>query len=203
MQLRLTDSNFRVPLQQHRHRTGALGGLAGTSAGVLGDVRTDDDGATILVLQRQVAQRMLDGVDRTEARVLDFGYFAVAVDGGQSAGPEAIVQHALDDDGAGGIVRAGFGAQAEKPDPLRVDSVTLDQAHGGRAGHGIDTLMWAAHPKAVADHRAGLVPGRPGPLAPVLQTDSIGWHIGRKSADPDVSVHFEFLIWLTSRVASM
>ena len=199
MQRRFTSSNFGIPLQQHRHRAGTLGGFAGTAPGILGDVRADDDGAAVILRQREIPERVLQRVHRAEAGVLDLGHFAVAVHGGQAPGLQPVVQHALDDDRAGGIVGAGFGAQSEKADLLGIDAVLLDQAHGGRAGHGVDALARTAHPEAVPYHGAGLAPRRPGPPAPVLQAHSIGGHIGRESADPDILVHLELLVRFSSR----
>jgi hypothetical protein len=91
--------------------------------------------------------------------VLDLGHLAAAVDRRLAASAQRLVEHAFDDHGAGRVVRARFGAEAEKAHFARIDIVTFDQAHDRRRGDRVNTLPRAAHAEAAPDHGLGLVPG--------------------------------------------
>ncbi len=67
-----------VALQEHGDRTGTLCRLTRATAGVLGDIGADDDGAARLRLERKIAQALLERVDTTETRMLDLGHLAAA-----------------------------------------------------------------------------------------------------------------------------
>ena len=173
----------RIALDEHRDGAGALRRLAGAAARVLGDVGADDDRAAILGLEGQVAQRVLQRVDAAQARVLDLGDLAMARQRRAAARLQALVEHAFDDDGAGGVVGARLGAEPQEPDPVGVDVVAVDEPHDGRGGHRIDALRGAAHPEAMADDGAGLVPNVVGPATPRLEVYAVRWHVDGKAAD--------------------
>jgi hypothetical protein len=102
---------------------------------------------------------------------------------GAAAGLQSLVEHAFDDDGPGRVVGARFGAQAEKSDAIRVDVVPVHEPHDRRGSHRIDALRGAAHPEAVADDGAGLVPDVVGPATPRLEVDAVRRHVDGKAAD--------------------
>src|SRR5690606_17788789 len=149
----------------------------------------DDDRAAVLTLEREVAKSVLQRIHAAEARVLDLGNLAVAVHGRPAGLPQAVVEHALDDHRARGVVRARFGSEAEKADALGIDVVRVAKAHHGRCGDCIIALLGTAHPEAAADGRAGLVPRGARPAAPLLQIDPIRRHVDRKTTDPDLDFH--------------
>ena len=180
---RWTVEQRRVALDEHRDGAGALRRLAGAAARVLGDVGADDDGAAVLGLEREVAQRVLQGVDAAQAGVLDLGHLAMARQRRPAARLEAFVEHAFDDDGAGGVVGARLGAEPQEADAARVDVVAIDEPHDGRGGHRVDALRGAAHPEAVADDGAGLVPDVVGPATPRLEVYAVRRHVDGKAAD--------------------
>ena len=133
--------------------------------------------------QREVAQRVLQRVDAAQAGVLDLGYLAMARQRRTAARLEAFVEHAFDDDGAGGVVGARLGAEPQEANAVRVDVVVVDEPHDGRGGHRIDALRGPAHPKAVADDGAGLVPDVVRPATPRLEVYAVRRHVDGKAAD--------------------
>ena len=186
---RWTVQELRVALDEHRDGAGALRRLAGAAARVLGDVGADDDRAAILGLEREIAQGVLQGVHAAEARMLDLGHLAMARQRRAAAGLQALVEHAFDDDGAGGVVGARLGAQAQEADAVRVDVVPIDEPHDGRGGHRVDALRGAAHPEAMADDRTGLVPDVVGPATPRLEVYAVRRHVDGKAADTHLVGH--------------
>ena len=76
----------------------------------------------------------------------------------------------------------------KKSDAVRVDVVAVDEPHHGRGRHRIDALRGAAHPEAVADDGAGLVPDVVGPATPRLEVYAVGRHVDGKAADSHFSV---------------
>ncbi len=91
----------RILLDQHRDTTRTLGGLARAATSVFGDVGADDDRTTILGFERQVSERMLQCINAAEAGMLDFRDLAVPRQRRQALCLQRVVEHALDDDGAG------------------------------------------------------------------------------------------------------
>ena len=140
-------------------------------------------------LEREIAQRVLQRVDTAQARVLDLRNLALTRERRQASGEQALVEHALHDDGAGRIVGARFRAEPEEADALRIDVVALDEPHDRRGGHRVDALRRPAHPKAVADDGPGLVPGGIGPIAPRFEIDSIWRDVHGEPTDPNLLSH--------------
>ena len=121
--------------------------------------------------------------------MLHLGHLAVPAQRALPARPKAVVQHALHDHGAGGVVGARFRAKTEEADPLGIDAVAVDQTHDGRGRHGIDALRGAAHSEAVADDRPGLIPRVTGPLTPRLEVDAIRRDVNGKAAETNLLGH--------------
>ncbi len=120
----------------------------------------------------------LHAVNAAQAGVLELGNLAAARNRRYATGFERRVDHALYDDRAGGVVGTGFGAQAQELDSRGVDIVLVDKTHDGRRRHCIDAVVGPAHAEAAADDFPHLGPVTAGPLAPVLEPDAIGRHVG-------------------------
>ena len=105
-----------------------------------------------------MAYRALHAVNTAKAGVLEFGHFATAGNRRFAARLEGLVDHALDDDGAGRIVSAGFCAQAEEFHPRGIDIVLIDQANDGRGCHRVDALVRAPHAETAPYNLAHLGP---------------------------------------------
>ncbi len=175
------DRELGVLFQQHRHGACALGGLAARAPRIFRDVGADHDRLAARAVQRQVPDGPFHAIDATEAGVLELGDFAAARDRRHAARFEGLVDHALDDDRAGRIVGARFGAETQELDARGIDVVLVDQAHDGRCRHRVDAVVGSAHAETAPDDFLHLGPVTAGPLAPVLEPDAIGRHIGGKA----------------------
>ena len=136
-----------------------------------------------------VAQRSLERVDAAQARVLELGHLAVPRQPRHAERVERAVDHAAHDHGAGGVVGARLGAEAEEADPLRVDVVLADQPQDGVGRHRVDVLVRARHAEAVADDRPDLVPGVAGPFTPRFEVDAIRRDVNGKAAETNLLGH--------------
>ncbi len=133
-----------------------------------------------------MADRALHAIDAAKAGVLELGDLAAASDGRFAARFQGPVDHAFDDDRAGRVIGARFGAQPEELDARRVDVVLLDQPHDRGRGHRVNALVGPAHAETAPDDLANLGPLVVGPVTPVLEPDSIGRNIRSKAADADI-----------------
>ncbi len=115
--------------------------------------------------------------------MLELGDLAVPGDARPTEPLERLVDHALDDDRARGVVGARLGSEPQKADLAGVNVVVDDEAQDRVGGHGVDVLVGSAHPKAAADDRADLVPRCTGPAAPVLEADAVARHVDGHGAD--------------------
>ena len=172
------DGKFRILLQQHRHGARALRGFTTRAARILRDVRTYDDGLAAGAVEGEVPYGAFHAVNAAQAGMLEFGHFAASRDRRHAARLQCLVHHSLYDDCAGGIVGAGLGAEAQELDPRGVDVVLLDQAHDGRCRHRVDAVIRPANAETASHDFAHLRPMAAGPLAPVLEPDPIGRHVG-------------------------
>jgi hypothetical protein len=145
---------------------------------VLRNVGTYHNSLTTGAIESQVTYGALHSVNATQAGVFELGDLATARDRRHTARLECLVDHSLDDDCAGGIVRAGLGAETQELDPPGIDIVLLDQAHDGRCCHRVYAVIRPANAKTAPDDFAYLGPMAAGPLAPVLEPHTIGRHVG-------------------------
>src|SRR6185312_8980216 len=162
-----------VAVHQHRDRACALGRLPARADGVLGDVGAHDDGEAPCAVGREIPQCGLEAVDPAEARVLELGNLAVPRELRTTLRHERVVDHALDDDGAGGVVAARLGTESEHPDPRRIDVVVAQQAPDRIGRQGVDALARTAHPERPPDDTLHSTPGVIVPRGPVLEPNSI------------------------------
>mmetsp|Transcript_18049 Transcript_18049/g.20691 ORF Transcript_18049/g.20691 Transcript_18049/m.20691 type:complete len:431 (-) Transcript_18049:191-1483(-) len=128
-------------LKEHGHGAGTLCLLTGGTAGILGNVRGNHDGHTVLAVGLYVTCSTLHGVDATEARVLELGDLAVAREASKAHLREGAVHHATHNDGASSIVRAGFRSEAKEADSLGIHVVLDNEAEDSRGGHGVAILI--------------------------------------------------------------
>src|SRR3970040_2001702 len=134
---------------------------------------------------------MLHRIHPAQAGMLDLGHFAVAGEWRPALGFERVVEHAFDDDGAGGVVRARLGSQTEEADARGIDGITSHGPQARRPRDRVYTLRRPAHPEATADDGLSLVPGRARPIAPGFEINAVGRHIDRESTDADWLAHKE------------
>ena len=71
---------------------------------------------------------------------------------------------------------------------LKIDAVIENELQHRIRGHGVDAVLRPHHSKAVADDRAGFVPGISRPIAPSLQLHAIRRHKHGKPADAELLV---------------
>ena len=109
--------------------------------------------------------------------------------------PQRVVQHALHDDRARGIVRAGFRTQTQKSDSPGVDFVIFDQSINSRRRHCVRILCRPDHAETLAHDVGNLGPRIAGPLAPRLEVHPVRRDVLRKSAD-SYSYGFHYYIRL-------
>ena len=171
-----------VAVHQHRHRTGTLGRLTARPDRVLGNIGADHDRQSACAIRGQVAQCSLEAVNAPQAGVLELRHLAVPGQLGTTVREKRIVDHALDDDGAGGVVAARFGAEGEHPDPRRVDVVVADKAPDRVGGKRVNALARAAHPEGSSDHTLNPAPWFAVPLSPVFETHAVLRKVQRQAA---------------------
>jgi len=128
--------------------------------------------------------------------MLEFGDFAVSRQGGFALLSQRIVDHALGDDGACGVIRAGFRAQRQKTNFGRIDIKSFDQSQDGIGSHGVHALLWPGQPEARADDITDFVAVFARPVAPILQINAKRRHIYGYSANTYRGVaHRCFQVW--------
>ncbi len=181
----VNDSQRGVFFEQHRDRAGALRRLATGAARILGNIGTDDDRLAAGTVQRKMANCTLHAVNTAQASMLEFRNFTAARNRRHAPRLERLVDHALDDNGAGRIVGARLGAETQELDARRIDVVLVDQAHDGGGRHRVNAVIGPAYPETAADDFADLGPVIAGPLAPVLEPHAIRRHVGSEAGDPD------------------
>ena len=157
-----------LALDEHRDSPGALRRFTAASESVLSNIGADDDGLATRAIRGQVPKGCLQAVHPREAGLLELRDLAVARQLRAALCEKRVVDHALNDDRARGVVTAGLGAEGEHADALRIDGVILDEPQRGVRRQGIDALARAAHPETSPHNTAGFVPGLVIPATPVL-----------------------------------
>ena len=187
----IDNREFGVFLKQHGNCACALSWLTAGTARVFGDVSANDDRLAAGAIKCQMTNRTLHAVYAAEAGMLEFRHLAAARYWRSAACLQCPVHHALNDDRAGRVVGAGFGAQAQELHSARVDVVLVNQANDGCRGHGVDTVIRTAYAKTAPHYLTNLGPLVARPVAPILQPHLIRWDIGGEAADSD-----GFCLWV-------
>ena len=129
-------------------------------------------------VERQVANGAFHAVHAAEAGVLEFRNLAAPRYRRHPASLERTVDHAFDDDRAGRVIGARFGAQTEEFDARRVDVVLLDEPHDRGGGHRVYALVRSPDTETAPDDFANLGPLVVSPVAPILEPHTVRWHVG-------------------------
>ena len=107
---------FRVLFEQHGNCAGALRWFTTAAARIFGDISADNDSLTSCAVEREVPERTFHAIDAAQAGMFELRDFTATGNRCYALLDQCAIDHPFDNDRARGIIRAGFGAKAQKLD---------------------------------------------------------------------------------------
>ena len=126
-------------------------------------------------------------IHAAEAGVFELRDFAAAGNGGSATRNKRLVDHALDDDRTGRVIRARFGTQPEEFYAGWIHIVLIDQADDRICGHRVDAVVGSTNAETAPHNLANLRPLVIRPVTPILEPYAVWRDVGGEAADSDGS----------------